>query len=391
MNLDVVVVDGTCRRGGGGAGGGNNNGNRLTGNTVPIGEAKSRFPPEIFPSSMLPKDLARLQELFPEVPTSMLQAELHVTGNLHFSSDTLATGQVHVEVLQIDLVPVALRGYLIKSDPNGKNFNRRFFIIRQLTGSLCYARAPEDMANPLGVIYLFKSRLSPASTNSDVRNKFPSVNPESGFNLITPHRTYQLFAENQAEASAWRAVLMQMQMLMVPEEFQTGDEEVESEVFENERYSMVSGWGAYFMPGDRSTYSDRKGELSSSEFPDVHLPHGYQWISDWKVDKTYTDTDPDGWTFGSTFGSIETDFEHGTSNPTNRTFDMCRRRRWVRTSRRNVAKSTANVDSHLVNFGGASVDGGGARQSQPGVALKNLTIHDHEAFGLQDQHTDEGL
>jgi hypothetical protein len=66
---------------------------------------------------------------------------------------------VHEEVLELDPVPVALRGYLVKSDPQGRNFTRRFFILRQLTGSLCYAKLPEDMDDPLGVIYLFNSRL----------------------------------------------------------------------------------------------------------------------------------------------------------------------------------------------------------------------------------------
>lgn len=80
-------------------------------------------------------------------------------------------------------------------------------------------QVPEDMDEPLGVIYLFNSRLSPASDSNNgrkaVRSKFPHAHVESGFCLITPHRTYQLYADSPEEAAAWRAVLTQMQDLMV--------------------------------------------------------------------------------------------------------------------------------------------------------------------------------
>ena len=89
---------------------------------------------------MLPRDLAKMQDLFPTIPTSLLQAELQVVGSVHTAMNVLLNDNVHAEVLELDPVPVALRGYLIKSDPQGKNFTRRFFILRQLTGSLCYAK-----------------------------------------------------------------------------------------------------------------------------------------------------------------------------------------------------------------------------------------------------------
>ena len=76
-----------------------------------------------------------------------------------------------------------------------------------MTGSLCYARLPEDMSNPLGVVYLFNSRLSGAKDSAaGVLAKFPNVDANSGFSLVTPHRTYQLFAESESEANAWKAL-----------------------------------------------------------------------------------------------------------------------------------------------------------------------------------------
>jgi len=40
----------------------------------------------------------------------------------------------------------------------------------------------------------------------------------SGWSLITPHRTYHLFADTEVESVAWRSALSQMAMLMVPPE-----------------------------------------------------------------------------------------------------------------------------------------------------------------------------
>jgi len=44
------------------------------------------------------------------------------------------------------------------------------------------------------------------------------VNIEAAFSLVTQHRTYHLFAETPAEAEAWKTVLQQMAVLMVPPE-----------------------------------------------------------------------------------------------------------------------------------------------------------------------------
>ena len=49
------------------------------------------------------------------------------------------------------------------------------------------------MSNPLGVVYLFNSRLSGAKDSAaGVLAKFPNVDANSGFSLVTPHRTYQV-------------------------------------------------------------------------------------------------------------------------------------------------------------------------------------------------------
>ena len=373
----------TAGEGGGGSGGG---GRHLSGRTIRVLDAQSKFPSECLPPTMLPRDLARMQDLFPTVPTSLLQAELQCVGSVHAAMNVLLNGTVHVEVLRLDPVPIALRGYLVKSDPQGKNFTRRFFILRQLTGSLCYAKLPEDMDDPLGVIYLFKSRLSdaPLDGKQAVQRKFgPSIDHQNGFSLVTPNRTYQLYSESAEETAAWKTVLTQMTMLMVPDEFMAGSDEVECEVFENEIYTLLTGWG----PGSwasRLTYSDRKGELSSAEFPEVRLPSDFKWMDDWHLDKTYAACDKDGWSYAGTFAGLEQDLERGESSGVNRTFDMVRRRRWVRNSRRfqKAAEMTDDeVDpTRLMDFGGgqgsrgvASTSNDVGSPSMTGIPLQSLT------------------
>jgi len=51
---------------------------------------------------------------------------------------------------------------------------------------------------------------------------------------------------------------------------------VEEEVFENERFLPLRGWGArgHLLPGERGRFSNRAGTRSWPDFPDVQLPEG---------------------------------------------------------------------------------------------------------------------
>lgn len=51
------------------------------------------------------------------------------------------------------------------------------------------------------------------------------------------------------------------------------------EVFENERFMPLRGWGARgnLLPGERGRFSSRSGGRSWPEFPEVRLPGGWQW------------------------------------------------------------------------------------------------------------------
>ena len=55
-----------------------------------------------------------------------------------------------------------------------------------------------------------------------------------------------------------------------------GPDAAEEEVFENERYIPLRGWGSRgaLLPGERRRYSDRAGARSAAEFPSPPLPPG---------------------------------------------------------------------------------------------------------------------
>jgi hypothetical protein len=160
-------------------------------------------------------------------------------------------------------------------------------------------------------------------------------------------------------------------------QFEKGDDVVECEVFENETYGLIQGWSPPNLPGQRMKYSNRKGELSSSEFPEVKLPGDFRWEEEWRVDKAYTPCDGDGWSYGSTFASLEQDLERGESRGVASTFDLTRRRRWVRTSRR--IGYTDGGTQHTVDFSSNKT--------------AEVNRDDGNAFGMADSDpfTDDGL
>ena len=62
------------------------------------------------------------------------------------------------------------------------------------------------------------------------------------------------------------------------------------------------------------------------EFPEFALDEGWQWVGEWAIDKSYTDTDGEGWTYGTNFTDL-------LANPSakKKKIHFVRRRRWVRT------------------------------------------------------------
>jgi hypothetical protein len=88
----------------------------------------------------------------------------------------------------------------------------------------------------------------------------------------------------------------------------------------------------------------------------VKLPGDFRWTDEWRIDKTYTTTDADGWSYAGTFAALESSLERGESSGANSTFDMARRRRWVRTSQRHEGSvRRLDGDEHVFDFNVAGV------------------------------------
>lgn len=58
-------------------------------------------------------------------------------------------------------------------------------------------------------------------------------------------------------------------------------------------------------------------------------PAGFKWSSDWQVDREYTQTDSEGWSYAFTFGSILSNYKSGAS-VIRKGHNQARRRKWVR-------------------------------------------------------------
>ncbi|XP_059076567.1 uncharacterized protein LOC131042467 isoform X2 [Cryptomeria japonica] len=108
---------------------------------------------------------------------------------------------------------------------------------------------------------------------------------------------------------------------------------ITEEIFENQRYNPLSGWGnkwnSFGASTDPGRWSTNDYSYSSKDFFEPPLPSGWEWTSNWGVDKSQF-VDSDGWAYGSDFQSLKWPL---TSVKTCKrsTFDFARRRRWVQT------------------------------------------------------------
>eukprot|EP00898_Chlorokybus_atmophyticus_P001275 jgi/Chlat1/2148/Chrsp17S02730 len=109
--------------------------------------------------------------------------------------------------------------------------------------------------------------------------------------------------------------------------------EVVEEVFENQRYIPIKGWGSkgHFLPTDRKHWSWRDGSHSSEEFVEPPLPEDWSWTSEWRVETT-GHVDKEGWCYASDFPKLR--YPPSESARKKGILDFVRRRRWVRERRR---------------------------------------------------------
>ncbi|XP_065863891.1 uncharacterized protein [Euphorbia lathyris] len=119
------------------------------------------------------------------------------------------------------------------------------------------------------------------------------------------------------------------------------------EIFENQAYHPVSGWGNK-LPGSRSfsgQWSNRDFSNSSKDFFEPSLPPGWQWTSAWIVDKS-SPVDGDGWTYGPDLQSLKWP---PTKSSTKSARDIVRRRRWIRMRQQSTGQGLNSKNSNLIS------------------------------------------
>uniref|UniRef100_A0A2P2MA98 Peroxin/Ferlin domain-containing protein n=1 Tax=Rhizophora mucronata TaxID=61149 RepID=A0A2P2MA98_RHIMU len=129
------------------------------------------------------------------------------------------------------------------------------------------------------------------------------------------------------------------------------------EVFENQSYHPISGWGSKW-PGSQSIdparWSTRDFSYSSKEFFEPSLPPGWRWTSSWIIDKSEL-VDANGWAYGPDFHSLK--WPPTSKSYTKPTRDAVRRRRWIRRRQqlRGEGLGSNNCDTMSMNPGSSAI------------------------------------
>lgn len=112
-------------------------------------------------------------------------------------------------------------------------------------------------------------------------------------------------------------------------EQQISDNFAQDEVFENEKYHPLLGWGSscpgHLLPSDPGHWSMRD-DSSSQDFPEIQLPPSWKWASDWHIDNT-SSSSSEGWAYAFDFRHLNWPPSFNPEGPTT----FVRRRRWIRT------------------------------------------------------------
>lgn len=117
-------------------------------------------------------------------------------------------------------------------------------------------------------------------------------------------------------------------------------ETIEYHLFQNQRRSMGL-WGNNFLHSNEFEFTDESGTVNCPFTPyDVGIdpPEGFSWepdyVTQWVIDREYTSTDQDGWSYGLDFGSIAINYREGKSATSSAGVRACRRRRWKRIAKK---------------------------------------------------------
>ncbi|XP_020672034.1 uncharacterized protein LOC110092030 [Dendrobium catenatum] len=98
------------------------------------------------------------------------------------------------------------------------------------------------------------------------------------------------------------------------------------EIFETEKYSPSGGWVSCSQQSPSSnSYAVRSIKDVHQESPSASLPDGWEWVDEWQVDATSTET-PDGWVYAPDTEHLKWPESLDNVNVIN----YARQRRWIR-------------------------------------------------------------
>jgi calcium/calmodulin-dependent protein kinase I len=115
--------------------------------------------------------------------------------------------------------------------------------------------------------------------------------------------------------------------------------EYSCKVFENQRYLWLYGWGIDFYPHDPApfTYATPSTPcynqcVTLENLNAIICPSGWKWdpLSDWTIDLQYTNTNPSGWSYSTSFERMEMKFQNQMSSSIPTPRHVTRRRLWKR-------------------------------------------------------------
>ncbi|CAL5058295.1 unnamed protein product [Urochloa decumbens] len=119
------------------------------------------------------------------------------------------------------------------------------------------------------------------------------------------------------------------------------------EVFENQWYRPIMGWGpnpSSDHRNDLKQWSTRDCCYSSKVFFEPDLPSGWRWTSPWKIEKSNF-VDNDGWAYSADFQNLNWPSSSWRSSKS--PHDFVRRRRWVR-SRQKLQEQGAEIPRKIL-------------------------------------------
>ena len=93
------------------------------------------------------------------------------------------------------------------------------------------------------------------------------------------------------------------------------------QIYENERWWVGAGWSPPMLT-ELSHFSDMTGQLAAPKESFKLQSSMFQWVDEWKVDKSFREVDSDGWEYG------DANWQNWKRKPSWNSFT--RRRKWIR-------------------------------------------------------------